>query len=147
MNRCLLRQLKPFLLYVTPRNARKLIRAFGMVETVGGKNEEKLKEGLKAFIEHTRRTLKKQGVPESQVCNEIAKIGIIAVAWLQKWMALWSTFLSPAILLLFCLATTLDSNLVPERQDFTFEEIKQSLWDRHWPPQRQRCDFIAASAY
>jgi hypothetical protein len=147
MNKCLLRQLKPFLLYVTPRNARKLIRVLGTVEATGGKNKKRLKEGLTAFIEHTRRTLRRQGVPESQVCNEISKIGIIVVAWLQKWMALWPTFLSPAILLLVYLATTLDDNLVPERRDFTFEEIKQSLLDRHWPPQRQRCDFIAASAY
>ncbi|MEG4840975.1 hypothetical protein, partial [Microcoleus sp. B9-D4] len=60
---------------------------------------------------------------------------------------LWDEFFSPAILLLLCLASTLDNNLVSERRDFTFEEIKQSLLDRHWPPQRQRCDFVAASAY
>ena len=148
MNKSLLRKLKPFLLSsVAPQDARKLIGLFDFLETRVGKDWVRLTELLRVFMLLTRRTLKKQGVPKSQLYREISNIGIIAVTWLAEWAVLWETFLSPAILLLFFLETTLDSNLVPERQDFTFEEIKQSLWDRYWPPQRQRCDFIAASAY
>jgi hypothetical protein len=120
---------------------------FDSIGTTAGKNWERLYEGLMTFFKHTRQTLKKQGVPTRQVFQEISIIADVAINWLAEWAILWQTFLSPAIILLFFLETTLDSNLVPERQDFTFEEIKQSLWDRYWPPQRQRCDFVAASAY
>jgi hypothetical protein len=147
MNKCLLRQLQPILRNLTQHNARKLIRAFEVVAATAGKNKERLEEGLMAFIKYTASTLRRQGASEKQVSQEITKIRIIGIAWIDKWVALWATFFSPAILLLFCLAATLDNNLVPERRDFTFEEIKQSLLGRHWPPQRQRCDFIAASAY
>jgi hypothetical protein len=148
MNKCLLRKLKPFLLSsVASQNARSLIRVFDFLETSVGKDWNRLAELLRVFILITRRTLRKQGICESQVFLEISNIGNIAIAWLAEWAVLWETFLSPAIRLLLCLASTLDKNLVPERQDFTFEEIKQSLLDRHWPPQRQRCDFVAASAY
>jgi hypothetical protein len=93
------------------------------------------------------RNLEKRGLPESQLLQEISKFDFITIVWLEELAALLATFFSPAILLLLFLETTLDSNKIPEQRDFTFEEIKQSLWDRHWPPQRQRCDFIAASAY
>jgi len=146
MNKCLLRQLKPYLLSVTPQGARQLIRLFGFLET-RGKVVWRLTEVLRALILLTQCNLRKQSVSESQFIRKISNIEIIVATWLEEWIALWKTFLSPAILLFLCLASTLDSNLVPERQDFTFEEIKQSLWDRYWPPQRQRCDFVAASAY
>jgi len=147
MNKCLLRQLKPFLLSVTPQDARQLIEVFDSIATAVGKNWERLYEELRVFFKCLRRALRKQGVPGIEVSREISNIGRIAIAWLAHWAVLWETFLSPAILLLLFLETTLDSNLVPEPQNFVFEEIKQSLWDRYWPPQRQRCDFIAASAY
>jgi hypothetical protein len=117
------------------------------VAITAGKDRKLLEEGLMAFIRHTASSLRKQGVSEKQVSQEITKIGRIGITWIDRWVALWATFLSPAILLLVCLVTTLDNNLVSERRDFIFEEIKQSLLDRHWPPQRQRCDFVAASAY
>lgn len=148
MNKCLLRKLKPFILSsVAHQNGRKLIWLFDFLETRVGKNWVRLTELLRVFMMLTRRTLKEQGVPKSQLSREISNIGIVAITWLAEWAVLWETFLSPAILLLFFLETTLDSNLIPEWQDFTFEDIKQSLWDRYWPPQRQRCDFVAASAY
>ncbi|MEG4397239.1 hypothetical protein [Microcoleus sp. BROC3] len=147
MNKALLRQLQPLLRNFTPHNTRKLIRAFEVVATTAGKKKELLAEGLTAFLRHTASSLKKQGVPQHQISQEIARIGVVALAWMEKWVALWATFFSPAILLALCLAPTLDTNLVPERRDLTFEEIKESLLDRHWPPQRQRCDFVAASAY
>jgi hypothetical protein len=147
MNKYLLRQLKPFLLSVTPQDASQLIEVFDSMTAAMGKNWERLYEGLQVFFKCLRRALRKQGVPEIEVFRKLSNLGRIALAWLALWAVLWETFLSPAILLLLFLEKTLDSNLVPERRDFTFEEIKQSLWDRHWPPQRQRCDFIAASAY
>jgi hypothetical protein len=147
MNKCLLRQLQPILSNLTQHQARKLIRAFEIVATIAGRNKERLEEGLMAFIKHTASTLRKQGISEGQISQEITKIGVIGIDWIDRWVALWATFFSPAILLLLWLTSTLDSNLLPERRDFTFEEIKPSLLDRHWPPQRQRCDFVGASAY
>jgi len=148
MNKCLLRKLKPFLISsVAPQNARTLVLVFDFLETRVTKDWDRLAELLRVFILLTRRTLRKQGFSESQISWEISNIGNIAIAWLAEWAVLWETFLSPAIRLLLCLAATLDKNRVSERRDFTFEEIKQSLWDRYWPPQRQRCDFVAASAY
>jgi hypothetical protein len=147
MNKSLLRKLKPFLLSVTPQDASQLIEAFSFMAAVVGKNWERLYEELQFFFKCLRRALRKQGVPDIEVCQKLSNIGRIALTWLALWAVLWETFLSPAILLLLFLETTLDSNKIPEQRNFTFEEIKQSLWDRHWPPQRQRCDFIAASAY
>ena len=147
MNKRLLRQIQPLFRNFTPHNTRKLIRAFEVVAKVAGRRRELLVKGLTAFLRHTGTTLKERGVPMSQILQELEKIRVVQTAWLGKWIALWATFFSPAILLALCLASTLDNNLVPERRDFTFEEIKQSLLDRHWPPQRQRCDFVAASAY
>jgi hypothetical protein len=147
MNKSLLRKLKPFLLSVTPQDSRHLIAVFDLLGTTAKKSWMRFTLMLRAFTLLTRHTLKKRGLSKSQLFQEVSKFEIIVDVWLKEWAALWATFFSPAILLLFFLRTTLDNNLVPEWQDFTFEEIKQSLWDRYWPPQRQRCDFIAASAY
>jgi hypothetical protein len=148
MNKCLLRLLKkPLLFSVTPQEVSQLIEVFDFVAAAVGKNWERLYEGLQFFFKCLRRALRKQGVPDVEVSRKLSNIGRIALVWLAQWAVLWETFLSPAIFLLLFLETTLDRNRIPERRDFTFEEIKQSLWDRHWPPQRQRCDFIAASAY
>jgi hypothetical protein len=146
MNKNLLRQLRPIFHHFTPHNTRKLIRAFEVVGIAAGKNLGRLHEGLIAFIKHTGSTLRKQGASEREVSYELSKIAIAGCAWIEKLIFLWSSFCSPAILLLLCLETTLDNNLVPERRNFTFEEIKHSLADRHWPPQRQRCDFIPVPA-
>jgi hypothetical protein len=90
--------------------------------------------------------LKNRRLSESQLFQEISKFEIIVSVWLKEWAALWAAFFSPAILLLIFLKTTLDGKRLPERQKFVFEGIKQLLADRHWPPQRQRCDFIPAPA-
>jgi hypothetical protein len=90
--------------------------------------------------------LKNRDLSKSQLFQEISKFEIIVSVWLKEWAALWATFFSPAILLLIFLKTTLDSKQIPERQKFVFEDIKQNLWERHWPPQRQRCDFVPAPA-
>ncbi len=109
---------------------------------------KELEENLKEFLAATMTALRKRGVSEDYLAQEMIVIGLAGIICSDFCQAWWLSILSPAILLLlFYLASTLDNNLVPERQDFTFEEIKQSLLDRHWPPQRQRCDFVAASAY
>ena len=146
MNKSLLRKLRPLLLSVTHQDVRHLIGVFDLLETTPKKSSMKFFLVLRAFTLLTRRRLKNRGLSESQLFQEISKFKIIVSVWLKEWAALWTTFFSPAILLLFFLKTTLDSKRLPERQKFVFEEIKQSLWDRHWPPQRQRCDFIPAPA-
>jgi len=147
MNKSLLRKLRPLLLSVTHQDVRYLIEAFDFLETTAKKGSMRFMLVLRAFTLITRHRLKNRRLSESQLFQEISRFEIIVSSWLKEWAALWATFFSPAILLLIFLKTTLDSKRLPERRDFTFEEIKQSLWDRHWPPQRQRCDFIAASAY
>ena len=98
------------------------------------------------FVDGISAILMKEGLSTQEIAEEILHIFQIGIMAIDYWLLLEGEFFSPAILLLLCLATTLDKNLVPERQDFTFEEIKHSLADRHWPPQRQRCDFIPAPA-
>jgi hypothetical protein len=147
MNKCILRKLKPLFLSVTFHDVRHLVEAFDLLETTAEKSWIRFTLLLRAFRLITRHRLKRRGLIESQLLEEISKFELITVVWLEEFAALWATLFSPAILLLLFLETTLDSNKIPEQRDFTFEEIKQSLWDRHWPPQRQRCDFIVASAY
>jgi len=147
MNKSLLRKLRPLLLSVTIQDVRHLVEVFDLLETTAKKSSTRFYLVLRAFRLITRHRLKNRCLPESQLFQEISKFEIIVSVWLKELAALWATLFSPAILLLIFLKTTLDSKRLPERRDFTFEEIKQSLWDRHWPPQRQRCDFIAASAY
>lgn len=90
---------------------------------------------------------KSSGLP-SQFVNDFVKFfADLTGVWVLMSHVVALSSISPKILLWLCLASTLDSNLLPEPQAFIFEEIKEELQDRHWPPQRQRCDSIPASAY
>jgi hypothetical protein len=146
MNKSLLRKLRPLFLSVTPQDVCHLVEAFDLLETTAKKGSMRFYLVLRAFTLITRHRLKNRCLSESQLFQEISKFEIIVSAWLKEWAALWATFFSPAILLLLFLERTLDSKRLPECQKFVFEEIKQVLADRHWPPQRQRCDFIPAPA-
>ena len=146
MNKSLLRKLRPLFLSVTPQDVRQLVEAFDFLETTAKKGSMRFYLVLRAFTLITRHRLKNRCLPESQVFQEISKFEIIVNAWLKELAALLATFFSPAILLLIFLKATLDGKRLPESQKFVFEEIKQVLADRHWPPQRQRCDFIPAPA-
>lgn len=147
MNKCLLRHIKPLLSSLLPGIAGSLIRMFSILTRGKELQEELLQEGLDLFVETVAAGLTKAGLSPERIAEQVSRVTIIGTVLIDYWILLWDEFFSPAILLLLCLASTLDNNLVPERRDFTFEEIKQSLLDRHWPPQRQRCDFVAASAY
>jgi hypothetical protein len=146
MNKSLLRKLRPLFLSVTHQDVGHLIEAFDLLEKAAKKSSIKFYLLLRAFRLITRHRLKNRSLSESQLFQDISKFKFIVSAWLKELAVLWATLFSPAILLLIFLKTTLDSKRLPERRDFTFEEIKQSLLDRHWPPQRQRCDFIPAPA-
>ena len=131
---------------MAPQSAAKLVR---MIEsrTRGAKTRQEAEERVQKLLAETLNGLRGRGMSTERALERVAIIGAFALIWIDLTFALLLASFSPAILLLVCLASTLDNNLVPERRDFTFEEIKQSLLDRHWPPQRQRCDFVAASAY
>jgi hypothetical protein len=145
MNKWLIRNLKPATKNMAPRVAAKLVR---MIEsrTRGAKTRQETEKRIAGLIADTVNGLQKRGMSLDNILERIEVIGAFALIWLDLTFVLVLASFSPAILLLLWLATTLDSNLVPERRDFTFEEIKQSFLDRHWPPQRQRCDFIIAPA-
>lgn len=146
MNKWLIRQLRPSTKNMAPQSATKLVR---MIEarTRGAKNREEAEGRVKQLLAETLNALQGRGMSSERALERVTVIGAFALTWIDLTFALLLASFSPAILLLICLASTLDNNLVPERRDFTFEEIKQSLLDRHWPPQRQRCDFVAPSAY
>jgi hypothetical protein len=110
------------------------------------RNEEFLQRGLDAFIDGLSTILAKEGLSTEDIAEEVFHIFQIGLLLIDYWVLLRDEFFSPAILLLLYLATTLDNNAAPQRQSFTFEEIKQNLVDRDWPPTRQRCDFITAPA-
>jgi len=131
---------------MAPHSAATLVR---MIEsrTKGAKTKQEAQQRIERLIAETINAFRARGMSPERIVDRITIIGQFALIWIDLTFALLLASFSPAILLLLCLATTLDSNLVPEWRDFTFEEIKQSLLDRHWPPQRQRCDFVAASAY
>ncbi|MEG4515048.1 hypothetical protein QUA81_33540 [Microcoleus sp. F6_B4] len=131
---------------MAPQSAAKLVR---MIESRlrGARTRQEAEEKLQRLLADTLNGLRERGMSPDRIMDRLAIIGAFALSWIDLTFALLLASFSPAILLLVCLASTLDNNLVPERRDFTFEEIKQSLLDRHWPPQRQRCDFVAASAY
>jgi hypothetical protein len=110
------------------------------------RDEGFLRKGLDIFIDGLSVILMKEGLSSEGIVEEILYIFQIGLLLIDYWLLLKDEFFSPAILLLLYLASTLDNNVAPERQNFTFEEIKQNLVDRDWPPQRQRCDFIPAPA-
>jgi len=146
MNKWLIRNLKPATKNMAPQAAAKLVR---MIEfrTRDAKTRQEAKERIAGLITDTVNALQQRGMSQAHIVERVDVIAVFAIMWIDLTFALLIASFSPAILLLVCLATTLDNNLVPELRDFIFEEIKQSLLDRHWPPQRQRCDFVAASAY
>jgi hypothetical protein len=109
-------------------------------------DEAFLQKGLDVFIDELSAILVKEGLSSEDIAEEVFHIFQIGLLLINYWVLLRDEFFSPAILLLLHLATTLDDNAAPQRQSFTFEEIKQNLVDRDWPPQRQRCDFIPAPA-
>jgi hypothetical protein len=143
MNKCLLRHIQPLLYILLPRNASRLIHAFTILLRGKERNEEFLQRGLDAFIDGLSTILTKEGLSTEDIAEEVFHIFQIGLLLIDYWVLLRDEFFSPAILLLLYLATTLDNNAAPQRQSFTFEEIKQNLVDRDWPPTRQRCDFIA----
>jgi len=143
MNKCLLRHIQPLLYILLPRNASRLIRAFTILLRKKDGDEEFLQRGLDAFIDGLSTILTKEGLSTEDIAEEVFHIFQIGLLLIDYWVLLRDEFFSPAILLLLYLATTLDNNAAPQRQSFTFEEIKQNLVDRDWPPTRQRCDFIA----
>jgi hypothetical protein len=145
MNKWLIRNLKPATKNMAPQSAAKLVL---MIEsrTRGAKSRQEAGERIERLIAETVNALRERGMSPERILDRIKVIGHFALTWIDLTFVLLLSSFSPAILLLVCLASTLDSNLVPEQRDFTFEEIKQSLLDRHWPPQRQRCDFVAAPA-
>ena len=146
MNKCLLRHIQPLLYILLPRNASRLIRAFTILLRGKERDEEFLQRGLDAFIDGLSTILTKEGLSTEDIAEEVFHIFQIGLLLIDYWVLLRDEFFSPAILLLLYLATTLDNNVAPQRQSFTFEEIKQNLVDRNWPPTRQRCDFITALA-
>lgn len=146
MNKRLLQHIQPLLFILLPRNASRMIRSLTILLRRKSFNEEFLQKGLDMFIDGIFVILKKEGLSNQEIAEEVLHIFQIGIMAIDYWLLLESEFFSPAILLLLYLTSTLDENLVPERQDFTFEEIKQNLANRHWPPQRQRCDFIPAPA-
>jgi hypothetical protein len=146
MNKCLLRHIQPLLFSLLPRNASRLIRALTILLRRKSFNEEFLQKGLDLFIDGISVILIKEGLSNQDIAEEVLRLFQFGMMAIDYWLLLEGEFFSPAILLLLFLASTLNKNLVPERRDFTFEEIKHSLADRHWPPQRQRCDFIPAPA-
>jgi hypothetical protein len=146
MNKCLLRHIQPLLYCLLPRNASRLIHAFTILLRGKERNEDFLQKGLDTFIDVLSAVLVEEGLSSEDIVEEVLHIFQIGLLLIDYWLLLREEFFSPAILLLLYLGTTLNKNLVPERQDFTFEEIKHNLADRHWPPQRQRCDFVTAPA-
>ena len=115
MNKCLLRKLKPFLLKVAPQDVRHLIAAFDLLTAAAKRSQMQFTLLVRAFRLITQDGLRKKDSPENQLFQEISKFEIITDVWLEELARLWTTFFSPAILLLLFLETTLDSNLVPER--------------------------------
>lgn len=145
MNKWLIRQIRPLTKRLTPQWAGSLVR---MIESrTRGKTKEEALVNIAKLLEETITGLKRRGMAADAIAMRIDTIATVAALWIDLTFALLVASFSPAILLALCLASPLDNNLLPERRDFTFEEIKQNLLDRHWPPQRQRCDFIADSAY
>ena len=146
MNKWLIRQIRPSTKHMAPQSAAKLVR---MIEsrTRGAKTRQEALERVAELVNQTALALRDRGLSQERIIDRIDIIVTFASNWIDLTFVLQQLSYSPAILLLICLASTLDNNLLPERRDFTFEEIKESLLDRHWPPQRQRCDFVAASAY
>lgn len=145
MNKWLIRNLKPATKKMAPQAAAKLVR---MIEcrTRGAKTRQEAEEAITGLLADTINALQRRGMPLDSILERIKVIGAFALLWLDLSFVLVLASFSPAILLLLWLATTLDRNRVVKQRDFTFEEIKQSFLDRHWPPQRQRCDFISAPA-
>jgi hypothetical protein len=148
MNKCLLRHIQPLLYILLPRNASRLIRAFTILLKGKERDEDFLRKGLDTFIDVLSVILVKEGLSSEDIAEEILHVFQIGLLLIDYWVLLRDEFFSPAIAILlhYRLATTLDDNAAPQRQDLTFEEIKQNLMNRHWPPQRQRCDFIPAPA-
>lgn len=144
MNKWLIRNLKPVTRKLSAQGAARLV---GMIrERIKGvKTKQEAQEQLTKLMTETVNALTQRGMAPTRIFDRIKIIGEFGLLFIDLTFILLSS-VSPAILLLLCLVTTLDNNLVPEWRDFPFEEIKQSLLDRNWPPQRQRCDFVAAPA-
>jgi hypothetical protein len=145
MNKWLIRNLRPATRTMAPQTAAKLVRLI-KDRTKGSRTQEEAQQQIKRLIIESVKRLSTDGMSPDRIFEGMSIIGHFAILWIDLSFALLLASFSPAILLRFCLASTLDNNLLPERRDFSFEGIKQTLLDRHWPPQRQRCDFVPAPA-
>ena len=123
MNKNLLRQIKPSTKSMAPQLAASLIR---MIEerTRGAKTRQEAVKRVAQFLQRTVDGLRKRGLPQEQILDRIEVIALFASNWIDLTFALLRACFSPAILLLLCLKTTLDSNLTSEQPHFTFSPPK-----------------------
>lgn len=74
MNKCLLRHIQPLLYVLLPRNASRLIRAFTILLKRKSFNEEFLQKGLDIFVDGISVILKKEGLSNLEIAEEILHI-------------------------------------------------------------------------
>ncbi|MEG4842846.1 hypothetical protein, partial [Microcoleus sp. B9-D4] len=93
-----------------PGIAGSLIRMFSILTRGKELQEELLQEGLDLFVETVAAGLTKAGLSPERIAEQVSRVTIIGTVLIDYWILLWDEFFSPAILLLLCLASTLDNN-------------------------------------
>jgi hypothetical protein len=146
MNKWLLRLLRQATKKVRPKFSALLIRE---ITTRAGRarNQRAFKTKIRIYANWTARSLDQEGrIAKTAIRNFVKAVKILAKIWSSVADALSRASRQPRIRLLFWLKPFLRRNQVSQRIELLFQEVKCRLIEEYWPPTRQRCDFITATA-
>lgn len=134
MQKSLLRHLRRALRKAAPAYSAKLVRILGeMVD--GASNRQQLESELRRFIAYVISGLRKRGLPEDYIFSQAAIVATAGLICADHYQAMWLMLAASVKLSKEQLKSTLHKNLIPEKIDLVFEQIKYSLWDRWWSEQ------------
>jgi len=146
MNKWLLRLLKQVTKRVKPALSALIIRT--IAETAeGAQNQHDLEKRIKRFGTSMAHSLRRRGqTPKKTIAQFLEAVNILREVWVFVFAQWWESSRRSIIFVLNWLKPSLRNTQVPEKIDLVLEEVKCRLIERYWPPTRQRCDFITASA-
>jgi hypothetical protein len=146
MNKWLLRILRQVTKKIKPTLSAWLIRTIA-TKAKRARNLRELGRKIRFWGKWTAFDWRQKGkVSEQSICNFVKAVKQLAEIWTFVFTELWKASRQPGIQLWRWLKPSLRNNQLPERVDLVVKEVKCRLWDKYWPPQRQRCDFISAPA-
>lgn len=146
MNKWLLRLLRQKTKKLRPTFSAFLIREIAD-RAKRARNQRGFTRKIKIYTKWTAYSLRQTGKASKAWIDKFVKaVKILAEIWNYVADAVSQASRQPKIRLLFWLKALLLRNRFSQGIELLFQEVKCRLIEEYWPPTRQRCDFITATA-